>query len=184
MRQRATERALRGEGRQRLPLRPAPRFPAPETRHAGAWATVGTEAITFLGAALREPAGAHDQVAGFVMLLQGPGGTGGDGGGGLQGGGGPRRGSDGGRRARGGGRAAGGGQGPRGRQAAPRRGGGSLGRGGGGTGGGFDDLQAHQGLPSEAQDGLILGTGQRFPVPPLPEEREAVGAHDGRPSQI
>ena len=118
------------------------------------------------------------------MPFQGPGGTGGDRGCGLRGGGGgsPGRGS--------GGRwASGGGGGPRAR-GGPMGRGGPRGRGGGsrgcdgGAGGCFDDLQAHQGLASKTQNGLILGTGQGFGMAPLSEEREAVGAHHGSPSQI
>lgn len=48
----------------------------------------------------------------------------------------------------------------------------------------FDDLQTHQGLPSETQDGFILGTGQRFAMSPLPKEGEAIRAHHGSSSQI
>lgn len=116
------------------------------------------------------------------MPLQGPRGTGGDGGGGLRsgdgggGGGCLHSGSDGGRWAHGRGRAAGGGRGPRGSS-------GSLSCGGG-TGGCFDDLQAHQGLPSKTQNGLILGTSQGFAMPPLPEEGKPIRAHHRGPSQI
>ena len=112
------------------------------------------------------------------MPFLGPGGTGGDRGCGLRGGGGgsPGRGS--------GGRwASGGGGGPRGRGGPTGGGGGSRGCDGG-TGGCFYDLQAHQRLASKTQNGLILGIGQGFGMAPLSEEREAVGAHHGSPSQI
>lgn len=144
------------------------------------WATIRTKAVTFFRVALRDPIGAHYEVAIFVMPLQGPRGTGGDGGGGLRGGGGGgclRSGSDGGRWACGGRR------GPPGCCGGPWSCGGSSGCGGD-TGGCFDDLQAHQRLPSKTQNGLILGTGQRFAMPPLPKEGEAIRAHHGGPSQI
>ena len=113
------------------------------------------------------------------MLFQGPGGTGGDRGCGFRGGGGGSLG-----RGSGGRWASGGGGGPRGR-GGPAGGGGSGSRGcDGGTGGCFDDLQAHQGLASKTQNGLILGTGQGFGMAPLSKEREAVRAHHGSPSQI
>lgn len=159
------------------------------TRYAGYHES---EDITFLRVARRGPPGAHQQVAIFIMPLHGPRGTGGGGGGGLErsgggsgggGGGGLRSGSDGGHWAHGGGGPAGGSSGPRGCRGEPRDGGGSRG-GGGGTSGCFDDLQAHQGLPSETQNGLVLGTGQGFAVAPLPEEGEPIGAHHGGPSQI
>lgn len=117
------------------------------------------------------------------MPLQGPRGTGGGRGSGCRRGGGClRSGSDSGPGAHGGGAARGGGRAARGDRG-PRGSGGLLGRGGG-TGGCSDDLQAHQGLPSKTQNGLVLGTGQGFAMPPLPEEGEPIRAHHRGPSQI
>ena len=117
------------------------------------------------------------------MPFQCPRGTGGDRGCGLWGGGGGCLGrGPGGRWPRGRG-------GPRGR-GWPRGRGGPTSRGGrsrgcdGGSGGCSDDLQAHQGLASKTQNGLILGTGQGFGMASLSKEREAIGAHHRSPSQI
>lgn len=142
------------------------------------WATVTTKAVTFFGVALWDPAGAHYEVAIFIVPLHGPRGTGGNRGGGFRGGGCLRSGSNRGRWTCGGGRAAGGG----GRGSWGCRGG-CCGCGGG-TGGCFHNLQAHQGLPSKTQNGFILGTGQRFAMPSLPKEGKAIRAHHRRPSQI
>jgi hypothetical protein len=163
------------------------------------------ELVTFLWVALWDSIGAHYQIATVIMLSQGPRGTGGGGGGGFRGGGGsgfPSGGSDCGGWASGSGGAACGGRaacsgraaggsccGSRGCSGSHsgRGHGGSLGRPhgcGGWRGGRFDDLQAHQGLPSKTQDGFILGTGQGFAMSPLPKEGEAVRTHDRGASQI